>query len=611
MLICRTFHLTQHERIKTRKKYYTCRLCGRNFRWDTSLRNHLLRHTKEKPHICKICKRGFSVEGNLRRHMLSHDVRESGERKYKCDKCEKDFLYEQHLKRHMTTHNGLYLCHICGKGYVETYDLHTHIRRSHDKVDNCSKNNKVDQPQSNKQRKRKSKTSSQSSDKSRSNSFVCRKRKSKKSSQSSDKSRSNSFVCLWCGRDFFIASDSLKHFEECDKKPRISQTETLSQNKSLEDLSPSNYQSISPEINFISILPTKPDVIPIVSSIKPLTIQSKAVAIPTKSIFTSTSSQHANPLCRQMRSRSQTNTVSTPVTQTISNSTSTVYLKPVLIPITSLVVTKPTISKTIPTSIPGVMPLVSSVIPLTKESNSVIKPVIPEFISAPSVLIIPEKILLSSKSTPNTVSNYSVTQMVSKPISTINTKPGLISIMSSLIPTQSTNTATTPKVIPNVHTSQVINQTKTKYSTSEMPKMHDVKFNRCCTWCNKTFKDISNFKHHTYYCKPKNMLLSTSVLSEDGMDISSRNGTISASSSRSNSTSAQIDLTGDHISTTTSKNLTETPKVLSDNLTENSGLTTPQTVVNQTHDAISPNHESASANGIMLPVCPFAVPLSP
>ena len=70
-------HLAQHDRVRYEKRFYTCRLCEKIFRWHTSLETHWLHHTKEKPFICKICDRSFSQNNYLQRHMLSHDVHES------------------------------------------------------------------------------------------------------------------------------------------------------------------------------------------------------------------------------------------------------------------------------------------------------------------------------------------------------------------------------------------------------------------------------------------------------------------------------------------------------------------------------------------------------
>ena len=464
-------HLAQHDRRKTGKKDITCRLCGRIFQWETSLKNHLLHHTKEKPHICKICKRSFSQEGNLRRHMLSHDVHESGERKYKCDKCEKDFLYDQNLKRHMKSHGVLpHLCHVCGKGFIEKCTLDTHMR-SH-------------------------------------------KSKSKKSSHKEIKDRSNPFVCMWCKKEFFDPSDSLGHFYKCDKRPCKKTTYAFSKNKNSGNLLQEK-SLMPPKRNYISILPPKS----------------------------------------------------------------------------------------------GVMPMVTSVKLQSTQSNSVMKPLVPLVVNAPTGHTNAEEIRMSSKSIQQHVSNYSDTQNVSKMMSIVNSKPVLIPIMPNLIRTQPTSAdkipVTTAAVfIPTVPTSQVIYHTK-RNVIPESPKMLSVRLNFCCTRCNKTFQDVNSFKDHGNYCKAKNKLESTGECSKDRMDISSGNGTMSATCSSSNS--VHIDLTCDHDATSNS-NLNQTPKLLSDTLTENSASNDEQTAVCQTQTIYSTNE---NANGIMLPACPFAAPLSP
>src|SRR4051812_30719891 len=56
----------------TSSKKHTCSICGKYFKWSSSLKVHALLHTGELPYQCNVCDKAFSQSGSLKLHEGTH-----------------------------------------------------------------------------------------------------------------------------------------------------------------------------------------------------------------------------------------------------------------------------------------------------------------------------------------------------------------------------------------------------------------------------------------------------------------------------------------------------------------------------------------------------------
>ncbi|XP_029958928.1 zinc finger protein 574 [Salarias fasciatus] len=80
---------------------FLCGVCGKSFRKQIHVRNHIRTHTGEKPFQCSDCGKTFSSLANLMRHNLVH----SGLRPYRCEVCHVSFTQSSNLRQHSLLHS--------------------------------------------------------------------------------------------------------------------------------------------------------------------------------------------------------------------------------------------------------------------------------------------------------------------------------------------------------------------------------------------------------------------------------------------------------------------------------------------------------------------------
>ncbi|CAH0546825.1 unnamed protein product [Brassicogethes aeneus] len=120
--------LTQHEAVHTGQYLFACPTCGKGFQCKSYLMVHQRVHSDVKPYHCTTCGQDFKTKQSL----LDHTNRHLGVKPYICDICGRGFITKGLCRAHEKIHTGLdnrkYACKICSKLFVSKSYLQTHLR---------------------------------------------------------------------------------------------------------------------------------------------------------------------------------------------------------------------------------------------------------------------------------------------------------------------------------------------------------------------------------------------------------------------------------------------------------------------------------------------------
>ncbi|XP_033836694.1 zinc finger protein 574 [Periophthalmus magnuspinnatus] len=81
---------------------FVCGICGKSFKKQIHVNNHIRTHTGERPYQCSDCGKTFTLLANLIRHNLIH----SGVKPYRCEVCHRSFSQSSNLRNHSLLHSS-------------------------------------------------------------------------------------------------------------------------------------------------------------------------------------------------------------------------------------------------------------------------------------------------------------------------------------------------------------------------------------------------------------------------------------------------------------------------------------------------------------------------
>ncbi|CAB3255465.1 unnamed protein product [Arctia plantaginis] len=104
---------------------YHCTACSYSTPHSQTLVNHMRRHNGERPYSCE-CGKNFTQSSSLAAHRKTHSTATY----FTCALCGKQFKHAFAMKNHLRVHeNGIFSCSVCFKTLKSKQSLQSHIRR--------------------------------------------------------------------------------------------------------------------------------------------------------------------------------------------------------------------------------------------------------------------------------------------------------------------------------------------------------------------------------------------------------------------------------------------------------------------------------------------------
>ncbi|KAL1518038.1 hypothetical protein ABEB36_001724 [Hypothenemus hampei] len=104
-----------------------CTVCGKTYKTNYKLAEHMTKHTGERPYKCKSCDKSFRSKIGLAQHEAKH----TGQYELRCSTCGKGFQCRSYLMVHQKVHSDLkpYPCTTCGINFKTKQSLLDHTNR--------------------------------------------------------------------------------------------------------------------------------------------------------------------------------------------------------------------------------------------------------------------------------------------------------------------------------------------------------------------------------------------------------------------------------------------------------------------------------------------------
>ena len=121
------YHEGLHENDVANQGPYTCRVCGKVLKHQTSLTTHMRLHMGEK-FQCSVCGKEYTSKRGLKDHIVIKHERKG---RFKCQLCGKAFADQTPFDVHKTTHLKPLKCQVCQQGYKTEMSLKRHNEKEH------------------------------------------------------------------------------------------------------------------------------------------------------------------------------------------------------------------------------------------------------------------------------------------------------------------------------------------------------------------------------------------------------------------------------------------------------------------------------------------------
>ncbi|XP_068628434.1 gastrula zinc finger protein XlCGF57.1-like [Battus philenor] len=108
---------------------YSCEDCGSTFVTCSELLNHRKKHIMNKNLECHLC--GYKTRA--KKSLVIHLKRHAGEKSYKCEICPYSFYTKGDLQRHrrVHTHDKPFTCPTCGQRFTQSPSMNKHMQNVH------------------------------------------------------------------------------------------------------------------------------------------------------------------------------------------------------------------------------------------------------------------------------------------------------------------------------------------------------------------------------------------------------------------------------------------------------------------------------------------------